>query len=235
VDVAHQRAEAAFAFAGEQRDAEIERFLKVGGELGHGDAARHMEPADHDRQSGGAELPREIERTRVLVRLHADQPDETSAGRADLRDDGFDADDGVALVERIDLDIDVGPEHALCRAVREQAVNAREAVGGNGRAPPLDDVAVGVVMRRLDQNNLEDAVSHAQPPRRPEGTFDRQSHSNATGANTQTSQWGRAARPKKDTVSSTQIHISAKQDSQPARIKSPASAELTAPQATRRL
>ena len=34
VNVAHQRGEAAFALAGEQRHAEIERFLKIGGKLG---------------------------------------------------------------------------------------------------------------------------------------------------------------------------------------------------------
>ncbi len=161
VDVAHQRGEAAFAFAGEQRDAEIERLLQVSGQCGqHRDAARDMEPADHDRYSGGAELAREIERARILVRLHADQPDETAAGRSDLRDCALDVDDGVALVKRVDLDIDIGPEHALGGAPREQAVNAREAVGGNGGTPPLDDVAVGIVMRRLDQNDLEDAVPH---------------------------------------------------------------------------
>jgi hypothetical protein len=77
-------------------------------------------------------------------------------------------------------------------------------------------------MRRLDQDDFEDPISHSVPNRaraRAHDTFDKQCHTKATGANTQAFQWGGAARPKKDTVSSTQIHTGAKQDSQPQRIK----------------
>ena len=121
-----------------------------------------MEPANDDRHAGGAQCPRKIERARILVRLHPDQPDETTVGCADLPDRVFDVDDGVALVERVDFDIDIGPKHAPGGAFGKQPVNAREAVGGNGRAPPLDHVTVGIVMRRLDQDDFEDPVPHVR-------------------------------------------------------------------------
>ena len=72
-----------------------------------------------------------------------------------------DIDDRVALVASLDLDIDVGTEHALIRAFLEQAIDAGEAVRGDRRAQPLDDIAVVVVMRRLDQNDAERALGRA--------------------------------------------------------------------------
>ena len=63
-----------------------------------------------------AELAAEIERARILVRLHADQSDHAAAGGADALGDGRHIDDGVALVAGVDLDIDVGAEHAIVGA-----------------------------------------------------------------------------------------------------------------------
>ena len=188
-DIAQQAGHAALALAGEQRDAEIERLLQVGRQLRqHRDAAGDMEPADDHRHVGRAELAREIERARILVRLHADQADEARAGGADLSDRALDVDDGVALVIGVDLDIDVGAEHLRLGALGQQAVDAREAVRRDRGAPPLDDVAVGVVMRRLDQDDLEDLPSHCAPDSPTDVThkadkdaFDKHSHTNATG------------------------------------------------------
>ena len=187
-DVAQQVGHAAFAFAGEQRHAEVEGFLKVRRKLGqHRDAARDMEPADDDRQSGGAELTREVEGARVLIRLHANEADETRAGGADFSDRALDVDDGVAFVVGIDLDRDVRTEHARIGAFRQQAVNARKAVRRDRGTPPLDDVAVCVVVRRLDQNDLEDLPCHARAgtpanlAHKADNTvFDKHSRTNAT-------------------------------------------------------
>ena len=38
-----------------------------------------MEAADHHRHAGGAQRPREVERARKLVRLHADEADHAEA------------------------------------------------------------------------------------------------------------------------------------------------------------
>jgi hypothetical protein len=60
----------------------------------------------------------------------------------------FTVDDGVALVAGFDLDIDVRNKHALFGAFGKQRIDAREAVRRHGRTPPLDHVAVGVVVAR---------------------------------------------------------------------------------------
>src|ERR1700733_4565352 len=109
-----------------------------------------METADHDGQPTLAEFAAEIERARILIRLHADQPDHAAAGRADAFHHAFDIDDGVALVAGLDLDIDVGTEHALVRALLDQPIDAGEAVRWQRRAQPLYDIAIRVVMRRFD-------------------------------------------------------------------------------------
>ena len=155
IDVAQEGGHAPLGLAGEQRDAEIERLFQVRRQLGqHREAAARMEPADHHRDAGGAELAADVERARELVRLHADQADEARLA-AHVTDQALDVHDGVALVERLDRDVDVRAEHLVGGTIGKQPINAGEAVRRDGRAHPLDDVAVHVVMRRLDQNDFE--------------------------------------------------------------------------------
>jgi hypothetical protein len=119
-----------------------------------------MEAADDHGETRGAELAREIERARILVRLDADQADKAPAGRANVAHRLLHVDDGVALVAGIDLDIDVGAQHARLRGLCDQRVDAGEAVRRHGRTPPLDHIAVRVVVPGLDQDDLELAVCH---------------------------------------------------------------------------
>src|SRR6202044_3052229 len=81
----------------------------------------------------------------------ADQTHHAAAGGADALGRCGHVDDGVALVAGIDLDVDVGTEHAVIGALPHQPIDAGERVRRQGRAQPLDDIAVLVVMRRLDQ------------------------------------------------------------------------------------
>ena len=144
-------------------------FLQVGRQFGqHGDASRDMEAADRDRHARFAKLAPDIERARKLIRLHPDQRDHSLIGEDALRNAG-DVDDGVALVVNLDLDLDVRAENMALRAFVKQAVDAGQAVRGDGRAPPLDDVAVIVIVRRLDQNDREFALRHARPWERRTG------------------------------------------------------------------
>ena len=140
-------------------DAEIERFLQIRRQCRqHGNAAADMKAAHDHRKPERAELPPEIKRTRILVRLDADQSHHAAAGRANALCHCRDIDDGVALVAGFDLDVDVGAEHAVARALHDQPVDAGEAVRRQRRAQPLDDVAILVVMRRLDQDDSESAL-----------------------------------------------------------------------------
>jgi hypothetical protein len=97
-----------------------------------------------------ARNPAEIERARKLIGLHADQADHAPAGLANAPGDGAHIHVVVALIEGFDLHLDIRTEHALLRAIFHQRINAGETVGRNVRAAPLNEVTVGVVMRRLD-------------------------------------------------------------------------------------
>ena len=175
VDLAQQRGDAAFAFAGEQDDPEIERRFEIVRHFRqHREAAAHVKAADHHGNPGGAEFTGDIERAGKLIGLHADETDEAGFGIADLANGALDVDDGVALVIGLDVDIDVVTERLRSRTFGHQPIHAGEAVRGNERPPPLDHVAVGVVMRRLDQDYLEGPPRHepaSPPPNRADDTM----------------------------------------------------------------
>ena len=61
----------------------------------------------------------------------------------------------VGFVEGADFDFDLLAQHAALSAIERQAVQHGQRIGRNGGAEPLDDVAVIVVMRRLDQHQRE--------------------------------------------------------------------------------
>ena len=154
VDVFEQVANAPLALAGIENGAELLGDADVLRQLRqHGNAAADVEPTDHDGQPGGAKLPRQIDGARKLVRLHADEADEAGARRLDPIDDAANVDDRVALVEGFDLDLDVGAERVVPRAVGKEAMHARKTVRRDGRADPLDHVAIAVVVRRLYEDD----------------------------------------------------------------------------------
>ena len=67
------------------------------------------------------------QRTRILVRLHADQTDEAEiAVVAHVGDDAVDAHPGIGFVNRRDLDVDVGPEHLALGAIVAQGIDGRQ-------------------------------------------------------------------------------------------------------------
>src|SRR5262249_15622944 len=84
-----------------------------------------------------------------------------------------DFDARVDLVDHRDVDGGVGSEHSAFRRIAPQAVENRQRVRRDERAYPLDDVAVVVVMLRLDQNELEappwlrQCTNHAEKSRSP--------------------------------------------------------------------
>ena len=143
--------------AGEHAHAHVERRLEVGLQFRqHGEAAGDMESADHHRHAGRPERAGDVERAGILVRLHADDRDQAEPAVAPkLGEQLVDFDAGMDLVDHRDVDGGVGSEHGPLRRIAPQAVEHGERVRGDERAHPLDDVAVVVVMRRLDQDELE--------------------------------------------------------------------------------
>ena len=123
----------------------------------HRDAAADVEAADADRDARGAQRPRDVHGARELIGLHADQADQPAASaRADLPDQLVGPDAGVGLVADGDPDLDLVTQHLALGAVEREAVERRERVRRDRRAHPLDDVAVVVVVGRLDQEEMEE-------------------------------------------------------------------------------
>ena len=46
-------------------------------------------------------------------------------------------------------------QHAALGAIERKAVQRRQRVGGDRRARPLDDIALVIVVRRLDQKQMK--------------------------------------------------------------------------------
>ncbi len=155
--IAHDLLHAAFRFAGKQRDAHVESLLQVGHHAReHRQHAGDVKTADDDGDTGVAQRLGDMQRARILVRLHTDQADETEIIiGAHVGDDPADADARVGFVDRRDLDIDVGPENFALRAIVEQAEDAGQRIRRHRRAVPADNVAVVVIMRRLHQHDAK--------------------------------------------------------------------------------
>ena len=146
-----------FAFAREERAADVQRRLDFRRYFfQHRQATRDMEAADHDRQPGRAKLAGQIEGVVELVRLDADQPDQRSSiAPLEVANDAGRNDMLVALVDRHQVDADIGTEHLARRAVAGETVQRRQGIGGKDGAPPNDRIAVVVIVRRLDHHEVE--------------------------------------------------------------------------------
>ncbi len=104
----------------------------------------------------GAERPRDVERARILIGLHADQPDHAEAARFTEAAQQFrHIDAGIGFVDDVDLDIDVGAQHAALRAIERHAMQRGKRVRRHEPAPPADDVAVIVIVRGFDEHDAE--------------------------------------------------------------------------------
>ncbi len=154
-----------------ERDAEVERFVqRIGPLRQHRKTAGNMESADNHRYPRGPQGTGAVHHARELVRLHADEADHAKAAIVlNLTDDMVRPDAGVGLVDRKDLDRDVLAKDLIFHAFLRDAEQAGERIGGQRRLPPLDDVALVVVMRRLDKEKQKTSacgdIRHPGSPR----------------------------------------------------------------------
>src|SRR5262249_8906944 len=129
-----------------------------------------MKAADRHRDASLTQRLGEVERARELVRLNSDQHHHAIAGDADHRGKTIAADARIGLVKRMNVDLDIRPEHAPLGAILRETVERGERSRRYRGTQPLDDVAIVVVMRRLHQYEakvLLAAPSHSEPPRAP--------------------------------------------------------------------
>ncbi len=88
--------------------------------------------------------------------MHADQADQRPAAElADQADDAVRPYATIGLVVGVQADLDVRPQDLAPARVLGESVEAGERIGGDGRADPLDRIAVVVVMRRLDHHEMK--------------------------------------------------------------------------------
>ena len=156
--VAQHLVEAAFlGFAREHRDTHVHGGLDLRRhDRQHRNTARDMEAAQRHRKAGLDELAGQIDSARKLVGLDAYEADQGSATRAlDVGDDAVSADARVGLVDRQGDNVDIRSQHLALAAVFRQSVERGQGIGGNVRPQPSDRIAVVVVMRGLDQHQLE--------------------------------------------------------------------------------
>ncbi len=115
-----------------------------------------METADGHRQAGFDEAGGEVHGPGELVGLHADESDQRpAAALLQLGDDLLRLDAGVGLVIRVQPDLDVRTQHLALLAIAGGAVQRGQSVGRNEGFPPDDRIAVIVVVRRLDHDQME--------------------------------------------------------------------------------
>ena len=116
-----------------------------------------MKPADANRQTGAQKRPRQVDGAWELVRLDPDQSDEgTATGSVNHTDDPVGPDAAVGFVIGVDADRHIRSKHLAPARVFGEAVEAGERVRRDRRLDPPDRIAVVVVMRRLDQHQMED-------------------------------------------------------------------------------
>jgi hypothetical protein len=163
VGVAQHLLETPFHLAREERDAHRLGAVEIRIDaVEHRDHAGDMEAARDHGNAARDEVAREVERARELVRLHADQHDSAGACLLDQLRDAVGADAGVGLVPGMEDDLDLVAEDAPLGAIAGEPVKGCERIRWNDGAPPLDDVAIIVVMRRLDERENE-ALARAPP------------------------------------------------------------------------
>ena len=153
-------------FAGKNGNAEIAREIEVDRlAVEHRQTAGDVKSAKRHRNARRAEGTRDIEGARILVRLHPHQRQQPEiVVAAEAADQLRDVDAGIGLVDQVDVDLDVVAEHVPPGAIEGEAIDRGEGIGGDQRPPPADDVAVIVVMGRLDQDELKAAIHDVPAP-----------------------------------------------------------------------
>ncbi len=162
--VLQQRVDQPLGLAREQRHAEVDRRLQIPRQfIEHRQAAADVKAADHHLQPARPQFARHVHGARKLVALHADQEHHAVARPGDARGHTVGRDQRVALVPAVEAQRDVGAEHAAFGGVHDDREEAGQRVRRDRGFPPLDDVAVVIVVRGLDHLDVERAHHQSRP------------------------------------------------------------------------
>jgi hypothetical protein len=115
-----------------------------------------MEAADTDGDARGAERPGDVYRPRKLIGLDTHEANQPAASAiAYLLDYFVGPDPSVGLVPRGDADLNVFAQHPTPGAIQRKSIQRRQRIRRDGRARPLDDIALIIVVGRLDQEQMK--------------------------------------------------------------------------------
>src|SRR5262249_48854161 len=107
-----------------------------------------------------AQWASDVERARELVGLYTDQADQAKTVMAlKLRHDVLAAYPRVRFIAGSDVNGNVRPEHLAPGRIVRQPVDYRQRVRRHERPPPLDHIAIVVVMRWLDEHELKTTLN----------------------------------------------------------------------------
>ena len=124
-----------------------------------------MKAADADGEASLEERAGNVDRSRKLIGLHADEANKRlAAAFRDHPDDFVGPHAAVGFVIGVDLDCDIRAKDAVALRVQRQAVQAGQRVGGNSRSKPLDGIAVIIIVSRLDKHDMEFALRYQGHP-----------------------------------------------------------------------
>jgi len=158
--IAQHHVEPALGLTREHGDAHVPTSVEIDRpSLQHRQASRHVEASDGDGNPSLPERSCDVEGARILVGLNADERNKPkSAVTPKASEQRRHVDAHVCLVDHLDVDGDVRPKDLPLGAIGRDAVHSRKRIRGDQRAPPADHVSVVVVVRRLDQDELEAPV-----------------------------------------------------------------------------
>src|SRR5262252_3079041 len=155
--ILQHKIEATLGLTGKHRNAHLPACIKPdGAAVKHRHTAGHVKSSDCDRDASSAERACYIEGARILVRLDANECKQPKiAVTAKPLDQFGHVDARMRLVNCLDVDRNVRPENLALCAIGCDAVDGGQRIRRNHCAPPAYHVAIVVIVRWLDQNELE--------------------------------------------------------------------------------
>ncbi len=148
---------AVLCLASKERDTQRLRLPHVRRHLGqHRNTARDVETADADREMSGYKATRKIHGAGKLIGLHSYEANQGFAALlGDHSNDLVRTHAPVRFVVGVQTDLHVRPKRLAAVGVLRKPVQTGERVGRNGRPEPLNGIAVVIVVRRLDHDEVE--------------------------------------------------------------------------------
>ena len=118
-----------------------------------------MKAADANRQLGLAKGAGQIQGARKLIGLDADQGNEAAAPFLLYPlNDMVRADSTVGLIKGVEAQRNRRAQDLPSSGVFRQTVQTGQGIGRQGRSQPLNGIAIVVVVRRFDHDEVKDVL-----------------------------------------------------------------------------